>query len=136
MSEPESSFEMTPAASPDQQSPISVALMFYIVTMSAIAVACLRSVASNEFATWGATAQCIAGSGALGLISGVVSGFVYRSRGLDFFLMPIAGSVVGAFAGILLLVDVQHYLEILFVAFLGSWLLIATMLLATRLQTR
>ncbi|GAB5405963.1 MAG: hypothetical protein Aurels2KO_41940 [Aureliella sp.] len=134
MSESDKSFEMGDNAAQGQQSPISVALLFYLVTISGIAAACVRSLTTSEFATWTATAQCAIGTGLFGMVSGIVAGFVYRSRGLDFFLMPIVGSIVGAFSGLLLLVSVDQFYEVVITAFLGCWLLIVCMLVAARLR--
>ncbi len=135
MRDPDNAFEMSDSSSKqDQESPISVALLFYLVTISGIAAACVRSLTTSEFATWSATAQSGIGAGLFGLVSGIVAGFVYRSRGLDFFIMPIVGTIVGVFSGLLLLVGVEHFYGIVFNAFVGSWLLIVFMLVAARLQ--
>ncbi len=115
-------------------SPLSVALLFYIMTLCAIAVACIRTLATNEYATWSVTLASAAIAGLLGLLSGIVAGLVYRSRGLDFFLFPVVGIILGAFAGLLLIVDVKHFLDIMTVAFVGSWTLIVMMLYVARKQ--
>lgn len=115
--------------------PLSVALLFYIVTVSAIATACLRTLANNEFATWEATTQISIAVAGLGLVCGVIAGFVYRTSGLDFFLLPVVGCVVGAFSGLLLLIDAKYFTEVLLLAFSGCWVLIVGMLLVARFQS-
>lgn len=138
MNTTEESFEMgrpdEPAHTGGPQ-PLSVALLFYIVTVSAIATACLRTLADNEFATWAATTQTSIAASGLGLVSGAVAGFVYRTRGLDFFLLPVVGCVIGAFSGLLLMVDEKYFTEVVLLAFSGCWVLIIGMLLVARFQS-
>lgn len=115
-----------------RRNPLSVALLFYIVTLGAIVSACLRSLVVSDDVTVQSLAFLIGFGIAIGFFGGVTIGAFYFK---GFFASSIAAAVgvgVGGLAGALALVDGSNFEEISLTAFGGCWVLILMMLLATR----
>lgn len=117
-----------------QRSPVSIAFMFYLVTIGAIISACLRTLSLDGAITtrWVLTVVFI--GIVAGLIAGGLIGAFYFKRWIAVMIGTLVGPGVGAVAGTLTLVDIDHYLEIALVSFVGCWLMIIIMLAAARFQ--
>ena len=114
--------------------PISIAFLFYLITLAAILSACLRTLVIDETVTGQLLTRMIFICIASGLLVGGLTGtFYYRGwKAIAFGTM--VGTVIGACAGALALIKNDRYMEIVWVAFLGSWFIIIAMLLTARFQ--
>ncbi len=128
---------MSEAPVADQpRSPISIAFLFYLVTLGAIVSACLRTLTATKNLTGGSIALVIFIGVGMGLIGGGLIGGLYFKGLRAAMLGTLVGSFIGALAGGLALVGNQSFSEITLVAFGGCWIMIMIMLLSARLQTR
>ncbi len=120
-------------AQPGRRGPITIAFLFYLVTVGAIISACLRTLTSDT--TGRAIVQMVFIGIAIGLVGGGVVG-VFYFRTLRFAVIgTLVGTVVGAIAGGLALVDNERFVELASIAFCGSWLMIVVMLVAARFRS-
>lgn len=116
------------------RSPITLAFLFYLVTIGGILSACLRPLADSNLVT-GVTLAVLIGIGiGLGVVSGAVLGlFFYRSLIVGLIGAGV-GVAVGGLAGALSLVETQRFVELGFIAFGGSWLLIVIMCISAHFR--
>ncbi|MEZ6133733.1 MAG: hypothetical protein R3C53_02370 [Pirellulaceae bacterium] len=117
---------------PRSQSPVSIAFLFYLVTLAAIISACLRTLFVSENVTSQLVVALVSGGTLLGLICGGSVGFFYLKTILAGVVGMLVGACVGALAGCLALVQHSHFAEVSLTAYLGCWLLICVMLVVAR----
>jgi hypothetical protein len=124
----------TPAKTPLDRSPITLAFLFYLVTFGGILSACLRPLATNELATVQSISLLVGIGVAIGSFGGLaLGGIAFRSLQAAAIAAAV-GVVVGAIAGGLALVQTNRFTELGFIAFGGSWILILVMCLSARFR--
>lgn len=113
--------------------PISIALLFHLITLSAVAAACARYLVldSVEIPTLSVMAGLLVGGAIVGLIVGVV---VAIHRPNYRWMSPIIGILLGLSASPLLLIPIKNYWHITTISFLGCWILIVFSLLVARFR--
>lgn len=127
---------ISPSAATTARGPVSIAFMFYLITLAAILSACLRTLVIDESVSGELLTRMIFIGILIGLLSGGLAGIFYFRGWKAITLGTIVGSVVGALAGCLSLVSNAHFGEIMWVSFFGCWLIILALLLTTRFQAR
>ncbi len=118
------------------RNPISIALLFYLVTLAAIVAASLGRLSSDEFLTTQALWVSIVAGAVIGSMIGIVVGLTYLKSGKAAVAGLSVGLVLGCVAGALALVNTQHFLSNMAIAFGGGWLVILMILMTTRNQAR
>ncbi len=128
--------EETPSKSSDRtaRGPISIAFLFYLITLAAILSACMSTLVIGEAVTAQLLTRMIFVGIFCGLLIGGLTGIFYYRGWKAIAFGTLLGSVIGAFAGALALIKNDNYMEIVWVAFLGSWFIIIAMLLTARFQ--
>ncbi len=133
----QSNFEMgvpSTGSQSTQRSPISISLLFFVVTVGAILSACLRTLVGNESITSRVMAVLVVTGVVVGFISGGCLGmFGYKSAKAA-GICSLVGLIVGAVAGGLAAVSGDSFGEIALIAFGGCWLLILSMLISARFR--
>ena len=116
----------------ESKNPISIAMLFYALTLAAIVASCAGRLSSNQDLSKTTVAVCaVVGSG-IGIAIGFLGGaFYYRSGKAALAGLPVGG-VLGAIAGVLTLLKDTHYLSTMTIAFGGCWLLVLSMLARAR----
>lgn len=114
------------------RSPVTISLLFYVVTLGAILAACLRSLVGGDAVTPQTLAQSLILMSILGVMSGAVLGLFYLRSWRAVLIGVVVGVVVGCTAGGLALIDPGNFFELALLTFVGCWLLILTMLLSAR----
>lgn len=117
-----------------QRSPLTMAMLFYVVTVSGIISACLRTLVGNQAVTTQSMTVVLLAGIVIGLIGGGLIGLVYFKTIKAGFIASSMGILVGGLAGGLALVDGKYFMEVTFIAFGGSWMLILIMLLSARFR--
>lgn len=117
------------------RNPLTMAMLFYIVTIGGIVSASMRTLPGNAATTEESIAWLCGGGAVVGFILGSVLGFVIFRKSSTLMAGAAIGVVVGAMAGGLALVETKNFLEISLLAFGGCWLLVVVMLLSTRANT-
>ncbi len=113
-------------------SPLSLAFLFYMVTIGAVLSACLRPLSADGVLTTQSLSLAIVIGGGAGSTIGFLIGLMWvRSQWLALIGL-FSGLAVGAVAGALALVRADHFLELVWIALGGSWLIILTICLSTR----
>ncbi len=115
-----------------QRNPVTVALLFYVVTVGAILSACLRTLVGDDTLTGESLQRVVLIGIVVGLLSGGILGFYVIKGRLSAVVASSIGILVGAIAGGLSLVQSKYFYEITLIAFAGCWLLIVVMLLSAR----
>lgn len=117
----------------EQRSPISLSLLFYLVTVAAIMAACIRFIQSDN----SITANQVVAACVLCAFTGMSLGFSMWIRGmLKYWTAPLLGLALGAAAGPILCVRLTHFSELIVMSFLGSWLLIVLICITARWSTK
>jgi hypothetical protein len=129
---PEENFDFGSTERSGREHPITVALMFYVVTLGGIISACLRTLVGNESLTEASLQWVVLAGIVIGLISGGAIGFYVIKGRKAAVVSSCMGIVVGALAGGLAMVQGTHFVEIATISFIGCWLLISVMLLSAR----
>ena len=117
----------------EQKHPISIATLFYLVTLSAIVATCARYLELDEV-------DKVPISGVVGLLVGgavfglIVGSIVAIQRPFYRWLSPLFGVLVGCVASPLLLIPIDNYRHILTISFVGCWILIVFSLVVARLR--
>lgn len=104
--------------------PVSIAMLFHLVTLAAILAACARFLQSGTegAVAYDGIAELLIGGAILGLALGSIAAFFntgYR------WMSPLFGIGMGLIATPFLLIQIENYLAITSIAFVGSWILIA-----------
>lgn len=114
------------------RNPISIAMMFYMLTLAAIVAACLGRLSGDDSVTFGALGTSIAAGSFTGLLIGFLGGtFYFKSVRVSLTGLGV-GAVLGSVAGALTLIREENFIPMMTVAFSGCWLMIVVILLAAR----
>lgn len=117
----------------DQKHPISIAMLFHLVTLSAIVATCARYLVLDEV-------DRLPISGVLGLaVGGAVFGLIVGSivafqRPFYRWLSPLIGVMVGCVVSPLLLIPIDKHVHIVTISFVGCWVLIVFSLAVVRFR--
>ncbi len=118
------------------RNPISIAMLFYVLTLAGIVAACLSKLTGNEGLTFTVLGTAAAAGSFLGLLIGFFGGtFYFKSIKASFIGLGV-GLLLGAVGGVLTAVREIHFLPMMLIAFSGCWLLVVVMLLGARFQVR
>lgn len=119
-----------------QRNPISIALLFYVVTLAAIVAASLGRLSSDELVTIRSLLVMILTGSILGLCLGFATGLFYFKSLKGMLIGMGVGLIMGAGAGALALVSHHHFLANMTIAFAGCWIVILMMLATARYQAQ
>lgn len=114
------------------RSPITLAFLFYLLTLGGIISACLRLVTANPAATREALGTSVTAGG---IAVSLLAAFLALVRGQSWpaaLLTTLAGLALGFIAGGLTLVSPTSFATLISIAFAGCWLIIASMCLTAR----
>lgn len=115
-----------------QRNPVTISMLFYVVTLGAIVSAGLRGLTANESLTMASVSTVLGVSVVLGLVLGVHVGIVAIKGWLGAVAAGLSGMLIGGLSGALLLINQQDFTTTLLISLLGCWLLIVIMLLAAK----
>lgn len=118
----------------DQRSPLTIATLFYIVTLGAIFSASMRTLVGDEQATSGAFGFAFSLGAIVGSVAGLGLGLFYFRSAMATGMGLIAGILTGLMAGALSLVDSQHFVESSTLTFVGCWVLVLCMAFSARFK--
>lgn len=133
-------FEMRPSANAKvasrdrERNPLTIAFLFYVVTLGAILSASLRTLVGDEQATSGAFGVAFSLGAMLGIVAGLGLGFFYFRSAMASGMGLIAGILTGLVAGAISLVDSRHFVEISTLTFVGCWVLVLCMAFSARFK--
>ncbi|MEM7557817.1 MAG: hypothetical protein AAF394_01715 [Planctomycetota bacterium] len=127
-------FEFEKRREQSAQSPLTITLLFYIVTMGGIVSACLATLSGNENVTVLALAAALGVGATIGIMLGVFVGLFYFRRVRDCGVSAVVGAGVGLVAGGLSLVSSEDYWTVASLSFVGCWLLALLMLASARFR--
>ena len=134
MAEVEQQFEFEQRREQSAQSPLTITLLFYIVTMGGIVSACLSTLSGNENVTTVAVAVALGAGATIGVKLGIFVGLFYFRRVRDCGIGAVVGAGVGLVAGGLSLVSSEDYWSVASLSFAGCWLLVLLMLVSARFR--
>lgn len=117
----------------EQRNPITITLMFYLVTAAAIVAACYRYIDVENDSS---VLQTIAASVIGAVIGAILGTIVMFRRSSHVWIAPLLGIVIGLAVGPLLRIRLVHFGTLLGISFLGSWLLVVLMAVSARLDRR
>ena len=122
------------SASVESRSVVSLATMFYLVTIGAVFSACLRLLFIDD----GPTAEAYAKVAMVGVVLGTSVGSIccgfYYQQARQGMLGALVGGCLGAVYGLVSLIPIALFYELYLTAFAGCWLLIVLMLGMARFQ--
>lgn len=127
-------FEFEERSEQSPQSPLTITLLFYIVTMGGIVSACLATLGGNENVTVLAVAAALGVGATIGVVLGIFVGLFYFRRVRDCGVGAGVGAGVGLVAGGLSLVSSEDYWTVATLSFFGCWLLALLMLTSARFR--
>lgn len=116
-----------------QRNPVTLTMLFYALTLAAILAACLRYVAIERSGT---TSEFALSSMIGGVIGWIIGTFQVFSRNSHAWMSPVLGLSLGIVLGPLLRVKMTHFGTIIGLSFLGSWILVLIIALASKLNQR
>ena len=120
----------------EHRNPISIAMLFYVLTLAAIIAACLGRLSGDDHVTYGSLGAAIVGGSFIGLLIGFLGGtFVFKSVKASLVGFGV-GTILGAVAGALTIIREADFVPIMTIAFSGCWIVVVVMLLAARWQVR
>jgi hypothetical protein len=120
----------------EHRNPISIAMLFYVLTLAAIVAACLGRLVGDARVTYGTMGAAIAAGSFTGLLIGFLGGTFYFKSVKASLVGVGVGAILGTVAGALTLIREVNYVPMMIIAFSGCWLMIVVMLLAARWQVR
>lgn len=120
----------------EHRNPISIAMLFYVLTLAAIVAACLGRLTGDARVTYGTIGAAIAAGSFLGLLIGFLGGTFYFKSAKAALIGFGVGTLLGMVAGALSIVREVNFVPMMTIAFSGCWLMIVVMLLAARWQVR
>ena len=114
--------------------PLTLAMLFYVVTLGAIVSACLRSLVGDNQVTSVSMTWMIGAGVVVGSVGGAIFGRLYlrqfRAGALGVFL----GAIVGGLSSALAMVNGENFTEIMTVTFVGCWLLVVVMMVSSHFR--
>lgn len=128
--------EASQAPSAEHRNPISIAMLFYVLTLAAIVAACLGRMSGDQAATYGVLGAAIASGSFLGLVIGFLGGTFYFKSVKAALVGFGVGTILGSVAGALMVIKEVNYVPMMTIAFSGCWLMVVVMLLAARWQAK
>jgi len=120
----------------EHRNPISIAMLFYILTLAAIVAACLGRLSGDARVTYGTLGAAIAGGSFIGMLIGFLGGTFYFKSVKASLIGFVVGVMLGTVAGALTIIREVNFVSMMTIAFSGCWLMIVFMLLAARWQVR
>ena len=126
--------DASPAPLAEHRNPISIAMMFYVLTLAAIVAACLSRLSGDVRVTYVSLGTAIAGGSFTGLLIGFLGGTFYFKSVRASLIGVVVGAILGAIAGALTVIREVNFVPMMTIAFSGCWLMIVAMLLAARWQ--
>ena len=130
------SFDALHAPPAEHRNPISIAMLFYVLTLSAIVAACLSRLSGDSRITYVSLGTAIAGGTFTGLLIGFLGGTFYFKSVRASLIGFGMGAIVGTVAGALTLIREANFIPLMAITFNGCWLMIVVMLFAARWQVR
>ena len=124
-------FSSPPQLQSSQQNPISLAMLFYMVTVAAILLGCYRYIAPTN-----ATGSQYLAASLLGAFIGFFAGAALILRKANPMISSALGMLVGASVGPVLCIRAVDFGSILLVTFVGGWLMVLLVCLAARKNSR
>lgn len=117
----------------EQRNPITITLLFYLVTAAAIVAACYRYIDVESDSNF---IQTIVAS-AIGAVIGAILGMIVLfRRSSHVWIAPLLGIAIGIAVGPLLRIRLIHFGSLIGLSFLGSWILVVLMAVSARLDQR
>ncbi len=114
------------------RSPITLAFLFYLVTVGGIISACLGTLAGNPAATRESLEMAMMVCGGIGMVIGFLLGLLrFRSWKLAAW-GTLSGLFVGLIAAALTMISAEDFLQVNLIASIGGWLMIVVMCLTAR----
>jgi len=120
----------------ENRNPISIAMLFYVLTLAAIVAACLGRLSGDGRVTYGTLGAAISGGAFVGLLIGLLGGTFYFKSVKASLIGFGVGALLGTVAGALTVIREVNFVPMMTIAFSGCWLMIVFMLLAARCQVR
>jgi hypothetical protein len=120
----------------ESRNPISIAMLFYVLTLAAIVAACLGRLSVSARVTSGAVVSAAIACSFVGLLIGFLGGTFYFKSVKASLIGLAVGTGLGAVAGALTLIAEEHFVPLMTIAFAGSWLLVVAILMAARWRVR
>lgn len=117
------------------RNPISLAFLFYLVTLGAIVSASLRTLVDDESVTTLRLGVCLAVGTMMGLFIGLGVGIFHFRRLHATVAATMSSMLVGVVSGGLSLVRGEQFVYLSVISFVGCWILIAIVLIAARFRT-
>lgn len=117
----------------EQRNPITLTMLFYVLTTAGILAACFRYMALEESGTSFEYAVSLGIGGVVGLLIGIAQLFRRNSYA---WMSPVVGLLLGVAMGPLLRIQLTHFGTIIGISFFGSWILVLIMSLAAKLNQR
>ncbi len=117
-----------------QRKPLSIALLFYLVTLAAIVAASLRHLPNDDAITVEALIAALVAGGIIGLGFGLAAGITYFKSGTATTIAMASGILIGCAAGAVALIRAEHFIANMSIAFGGCWIVILMMLTTARFQ--
>lgn len=114
------------------RSPLTMAMLFYVVTAGAIVSACLRSLVGRVELTSAPFLAVLVGGSTIGFFSGLIFGFFFFRSIKAASVSSCVAIVVGGVAGALAMVGGDSFFETSLIAFAGCWLMVVVMLVSAR----
>ncbi len=116
----------------ENKNPISIAMLFYVLTLAAIVASCAGRLSSDQEISKTTIAICSIVGGAVGIAIGFLGGAFYFKSVKATLVGVFVGGAIGVVAGVLTLLNDTHFLSNMTVAFGGCWLLVLSMLAKAR----
>jgi hypothetical protein len=120
----------------EHRNPISIAMLFYVLTLAAIIAACLGRLSGDARATYGTLGAAILSGSFIGIIIGFLGGTFYFKSVKAALVGFGVGTVLGAVAGALTIIREVNFVPMMTIAFTGCWLMIVFILLSARWQVQ
>ena len=117
----------------EQRNPITITLLFYLVTAAAIVAACYRYI---DVKSDSGLLQTIAASVIGAVIGAILGTIVLFRRSSHVWIAPLLGIAIGFAVGPLIRIRLVHFGSLLGISFLGSWILVVLMAVSARLDQR
>ena len=115
------------------RSPMSLALLFYLITLAAVLSACLQLLRGQDVPRTAFLTYCVVGI-VLGFVLGGAGGAFVTRRATATLIGSMLGLPLGGVAGVLALINHQRFEAAMIGAFCSCAVLIFCVLLATRFQ--